>query len=235
MKNPVLSDLEALNKTSAHPSQCAIQLTKTVEAATLIPTDLDSIQVMLKRIEEQSKNVLMLQILQGLQNEMKDMKKAMEETKKEMRVEIQQAKEGMETVIKETMTKMEEIEKEMRQTVAQTEKEMANKIEETKKEIQAEVQLIKKSEQMARKVMIQTIKETKNEVQHENQKATKENQQTQKDLNSEMQRMAMKLPQMNAIQHKLEKQRNDIKAIQQSTKETIGGLKVELQTQNMAM
>jgi hypothetical protein len=100
LKHPVLPNAEALNKTSAHLSRCAIQLTKTVEAATNIPSNIDSIHVMLKRIEEQSMIVLILQLLQGPQNEMKDTKKEMAETKKELQTEMQQVKEGVQLEMK---------------------------------------------------------------------------------------------------------------------------------------
>jgi hypothetical protein len=51
----------------------------------------------------------------------------------------------------------------------------------------------------------------------------------------EMERMTIKIPQMNAMQHKLEKHQNDIKTMQRTTLRKIGSLKDDVQLRSMAM
>jgi chromosome segregation ATPase len=170
------TDWVAFNAASTRISQYASQLAETVEAAASIPTDIEVVQAELRRVEEQSTNAMLLQLLQGLGGELKEMRQEMQELKDEIR-EQQNTKRELKNEISGQIQKTK---KDLQFEIDQTEKNLKWKMENKTDETKAEVAKMRNGIQTMTRDMQQSMRDMRSEM-HEVMKQLKERKTTNDD------------------------------------------------------
>ncbi|EPE28283.1 hypothetical protein GLAREA_09403 [Glarea lozoyensis ATCC 20868] len=177
------TDWVAFNAASTRISQYASQLAETVEAAAGIPTDIEVVQAELKRVEEQSINAMLLQLLQGLGSELKEMRQEMQQLKNDIREQQQKIKKELK----------DEIREQQQNTKRELKNDISGQMQKTRKDLQIEIDQTEKN--LKWKMGSETA-ETKAEVAKMRnciQTMTRDMQQSMGDMRSEMREVMKQL------------------------------------------